>query len=140
MSLRRRIRHQASRRQLIREGLYFYILAFVFMFLDLHFVGIKHYYPSFHREQLSVKAAALQSVVWALMGLVLWVLQEYVLWGRGSGDSDWSLDWQIRGLVLAGTVVTITATVIAWRWMLPLWGIVAAVTLYLHYSRSNDSL
>ena len=63
MSLSRRIRHQASRRQLIRGAIYTYILAFVFVFLDLHFVGIKYNYPSFHREYLPVNAAAVQA--WA---------------------------------------------------------------------------
>jgi hypothetical protein len=140
MTLLRRIRHQTSRRQLMREGFYFYVLAFVFIFLDLHFVGIKHYYPSFHREYLSVNAAALQAIFWALIGPVLWVLQEYVLRGRDWWESYCSLDWQIRGFVLAGAVVAGTATVVAWHWMLPLWGLVAAVALYLRSSRPKDSL
>ena len=79
MSLSRRIRHQASRRQLVREAFYSYILVFVFVLLDLHFVGMKHYYPSFHREYLPVNAAALQALFWALIGPALSVLHEYVL-------------------------------------------------------------
>ena len=83
-----------------RESLFFYILAFVFIFLDLHFVGIKHYYPSLHREYLPVNAAALQAIWWALIGPVLWVLQEYALRGSDVRASFWGLDWQIRRLVL----------------------------------------
>lgn len=52
MSLLRRIRHRASRAQLVRDVFSCYILAFLFVFLDLHFVGIKHYDPSLHRESL----------------------------------------------------------------------------------------
>jgi hypothetical protein len=137
MSLLRRIRHQAARRQLVREGLYCYIGAFVFIFLDLHFLGIKHYYPSFHREYLPVDAAAVQAILWALIGPVLWVFQEYAL--RRS-DAWTSLDWQIQRLILAGAVASIAATIIAWRWMLPLWGLAAAVAWYLHFSRPKDSL
>ena len=140
MSLQRRIHHQASRRQLVREGLFFYILAFVFIFLDLHFVGIRHYYPSFHREYLPVNAAALQAIFWAPIGPVLWVLQEYVMRGSDLWASFWGLDWQIRRLVLAGAALMVAATVVAWRWMLPLWGLAAAVALYLHFSRPKDSL
>ena len=140
MSLQRRIRHQASRRQLVREVFFFYILAFVFIFLDLHFVRIKHYYPSLHREYLPVNAAALQASIWALMGPVLWVLQEYVLRGNDLWTSFRGLDWQIQRLVLAGTALMVAATVGAWRWMLPLWGLAAAVALYLRFSRPNDSL
>jgi hypothetical protein len=140
MSLQRRIRHQASRRQLVRECLFFYIFAFVFVFLDLHFVGIKHYYPSFHREYLPVNAAAHQAIWWALIGPVLWVFQEYALRDSDAWASLWDLDWQIQRLVFAGAAVMVAATVVAWRWMLPLWGLVAAVALYLRFSRSKDSL
>ena len=140
MSLLRRIRHQVTRRQLIREGLYCYVVAFVFMFLDLHFLGIKHYIPSFHREYLPSNAAATQAILWAFMGPVLWVIQEYVLRGSEALRSYMSLDWQIQGLVLGGGVTLMTATVVAWRWMLPLWGLAAAVALYLHFTRSKDSL
>ena len=139
MSLSRRIHHQASRRQLVSEASYSYIVAFVIVLLELHFVGIRHYYPSFHREYLPVNAAALQALFWAFIGPVSWMLHEHVL-----RQSDlWtylSLDRKIQGLVLAGLVVIITATVIAWRWMLPLWGLVAAVALYLRFSRPKDSL
>jgi hypothetical protein len=140
MSLQRRIRHQASRRQLVREVFFFYILAFVFIFLDLHFVGIRHYYPSLHREYLPVNAAALQASFWALIGLVLWVLQEYALRGSDLWTSFRGLDWQIQRLVLAGAALMVAATVGAWRWMLPLWGLAAAVALYLRFSRPKDSL
>ena len=140
MSLLRRIRHQASRRQLVREGFYCYFVAFVFIFLSLHFLGIKHYYPSFHREYLPVDAAALQAIWWALIGPVVWVLQEYVLRGNDLWTSFSGLDQQIQGLVLAGAVVMVAATVVAWRWMLPLWGLAAAVALYLRFSRPKDSL
>lgn len=140
MSLLRRMRHQASRRHLVREGFYFYIFAFVFIFLALHFVGIRHYYPSVHREYLPVNAAALQAVFWALIGPVLWVLQEYALRGSDLWTSFWGLDWQIQRLVLAGAALMVAATVVAWRWMLPLWGLAAAVALYLHFSPPRDSL
>lgn len=140
MSLLRAIRHQTSRRQLIRVGFYFYVLAFVVVFLDLHFVGTKHYYPSFHREYLSVNAAARQAILWALIGPVLWVLQEYVLRGREWWESFWNLDWQVQRLILAGLAASTAVTVLAWRWMVPFWGFVAAVVLYLHFSRPNDSL
>jgi hypothetical protein len=140
MSLQRRIRHQASRRQLVREVFFFYILAFVCIFLDLHFVGIRHYYPSLHREYLPVNAAALQASIWALMGPVLWVLQEYVLRGNDLWKSFRDLDWEIQRLVLAGAAGMVAATVVAWRWMLPLWGLAAAVALYLRFSRPRDSL
>ncbi len=140
MSLLRRIGHQATRRQLVREGFYCYIVGFVLIFLDLHFLGIKHYYPSFHREYLPVNAAALQAILWAFISPILWVLQEYVLRGSDVWTSYRSLDWQIQRLVLAGAVAIIAATVIAWRWMLPLWGLAAAVALYLRFSRPKDSL
>jgi hypothetical protein len=140
MSLQRRIRHQASRRQMVRGGLFFYVLAFVFVFVDLHFVGIKSYYPSFHREYLPVNAAALQAIWWALIGPILWVLDEYALRGSDLWASFWGLDWQIRRLALAGATIMVAATVVAWRWMLPLWGLAAAVALYLRFSRPKDSL
>jgi hypothetical protein len=140
MSLQRRIHHQASRRQLVREGLFAYILAFVFIFLDRHFVGIKHYDPPLHREYLPVNAAALQAVWWALIAPVLWLLQEYALRGNDLWASFWGLDRQIRHPVLAGAGFLVTATVLAWRWMLPLWGLVAAVVLYIRFSRPKDSL
>jgi len=139
MSLQRRIRHQASRRQLVREGFYSYILAFGFIFVELHFVGIRHNYP-FHRESLPVNAAALQAIFWAFIGPVLWVLQEYVLQGTDLWSSFSNLDWQIRRLVVAGATVIVAATVIAWRWMLSLWGLATAVILYLRFSRPKDSL
>jgi len=140
MSLQRRIHHRASRRQLVRECFFFYILAFVFILLDLHFLGTKGYYPSFHRVHLPVNTAALQAIGWALIGPVAWLLQEYAL-----RDSDWwasfcGLDWQIQRLVLAGAALMVAATVVAWRWMLPLWGLAAAVALYLRFSRPKDSL
>jgi len=140
MSLSRRIRHQASRRQLIRGAIYTYILAFVFVFLDLHFVGIKYNYPSFHREYLPVNAAAVQALFWALIGPVLWVLDEYLLRRSDLWTSYSSLDWQMQRLVLGGAVAIVTATVVAWRWMLPFWGLAAAVAFYLRFSRPKDSL
>ena len=140
MSLSRRIRHQASRRQLVREAFYSYILVFVFVLLDLHFVGMKHYYPSFHREYLPVNAAALQALFWALIGPALSVLHEHVLRRGDLWTSYSSLDWQIQRLVLGGAVAIVMATVVAWRWMLPLWGLAAAVALYLRFSRPKDSL
>jgi O-antigen/teichoic acid export membrane protein len=140
MSLLRRIRHQATRRQLVREGFYCYIVAFVFIFLDLHFFGIKHYYPSFHREYLPVDAAAIRAILWGLIGLVLWAVQEYVLQGNDLWTSFWGLDLQIQRLIAGGAIVIVLATVVAWRLMLPLWGLAAAVVLYLRFSRPKDSL
>jgi len=125
---------------LIREGLFFYSAAFLFIFLDLRFLGVKHYYPAFHREYLSAYAAASRAVLWALIVPVLWMLEEYVLPGRDWWESYKNLDRQIRGLVLAGAVLAIFATVVFWRWMLPLWGLAAAVAMYLRFSRSKDSL
>jgi len=139
MPLLRRLRHQVSRGQLVREGLSCYILAFLVLFLDLHFIGVKHYYPSFHRELLPVNLAAHQAAYWALAGPVLWLLGDALrpndLW-----TSFWGLDYQIRGLVLAGAAAAIAATVVAWHWMLPLWVTAIAVTLYLRFSRPKDSL
>lgn len=100
MSLLRRIRHRASRRQLVREAFYSYIFAFVFVLLNLHFFGFRHYYPSFHREYLSVNAAALQALSLAFLGPVVWVLQEYVF--RRS-DVYSGLDWQMQRLVWGGS-------------------------------------
>jgi hypothetical protein len=107
----------------------------VLIFFDLHFVGVKHYYPSLHREYLPVNAAALQAMRWALISPVLWLLQEYALRGSDLRASFWGLDWQIRRLVLAGAAFMVAATVVAWRWMLPLWGLAVAVALYLRFSR-----
>ena len=140
MSLQRRIHQQATRRQLVREVFFFYILAFVLFFLALHFVGIRHYYPSLHREYLPVNAAAYQAIFWALMGPVLWMFQEYVLRGSDLWTSVQGLGWEIQRLVLAGAAAMVAATVVAWRWMLPLWGLAAAVALYLRFTRPKDSL
>lgn len=140
MSLRRHIRHRASRRQLAREVLFTYIVMFVFIFLDLHFVGTSHYYPSFHRDYLPVSPAAHQAILWALVGPVLWVLQEYALRDNETWSSFWGLDSELRGLVLGAAALMVAMTVVAWRWMLPLWGLVAAVALYLRFSRPKDSL
>lgn len=140
MSLARRVRHQASRGQLVREALYCYVLAFVVILLDLHFVGVKHYYPSFHREYLPLNAAAIQALAWALLGPLVWMFHEHAFLRSEVWRSYWSLDWQIQRLVLAGAVAVITATILAWRWMLPLWGVAGAVALYLRFSRPKDSL
>ena len=139
MPLPRRLRHRASRIQLVREGFSCYILAFLVVFLDLHFIGVKNYVPSFHRERLSVNLAAHQAAYWALAGPVLWLLDD-VLRGNDLWTSFWGLDYQIRGLVLAGAATVIAATVVAWHRMLPLWGLAVAVTLYLRFSRPKDSL
>lgn len=139
MSLLRRLRHQASRRQLVREGFSCYILAFLVVFLDLHFIGLKHYTPSFHREHLPFKVAAYRAAYWGLGGPILWLLDDALrrneLW-----TSFWSLDARIQGLALAVAAVVIVATIVAWQWMLPVWGLAVAVTLYLRLSRSKDSL
>jgi hypothetical protein len=76
----------------------------------------------------------------AFFGPVLWVLEKYVLRRSDAWTAYWSLDGQVQGLILAGAVAVITATVVAWRGMLPLWGLAAAVALYLHLSRPKDSL
>ncbi len=140
MSLLRRTPSQASRRQLVRDALYIYVFAFVLVFLNLHFIGISHYYPSVHREYLPVDAAALQALLWALVGPVLWMLHENVLKRSDLWTSYSSLDWQIQRLVLAGAFAAVLATIVAWRWILPLWGFAVAVALYLHFSRPKDSL
>ena len=139
MSLSRRIRHRTTRTQLIREGCYAYLVAYVVIFLELHFVGVGHYSSSFHREHLPTVTAARQAIWWALIGPVRWVLQQ----NARPGDwwtAFWSLDWQIRRLVLAGAVLTVFATIVSWRWMLPLFGLALAFVLYLHFSRPKDSL
>lgn len=139
MPLLRRLRHQASRRQLFREAFSCYILAFLLFFLDLHFVGIKHYDPSFHREFLPVSLAAHQAAYWALGGLALCLL-DHVLRQNDFWRLFWNLNYQIRGFVLAGAAGAIAATILAWHWMLPLWALVVAVTLFLRVSRPKDSL
>ena len=139
MSLLRQIRHQTSRRQLVREGLSCYFLAFLFVFFDLHFAGIKHYNPSFHREYLPMNAAAHQALSWAFAGPILLLLHD-VLRSSDLWTSFWGLDYQIRGLVLCGAAIIVAATVLSWHWMLPLWGLAAAVALYLRFSRPKDSL
>src|SRR5579871_6755339 len=123
MSLQRRIHHQGSRQQLVREFFFIYILAFVFTFLDLHFFGIRHYYPSFHREYLPVNPAALQASFWALIVSVLCMIEEYVLQGTDLWTSFQDLDLQVQRLVLAGAAGLGVATFVAWRWMLPLWAL-----------------
>ena len=138
MSLPRRIRHKASRKQLIREGFYCYILAFAIIFLHLHFG--KHFSLLSHVEQLPVNAAAREAMLWAFIGPAVWIFQEYVLQGNELWASYSGLDWQMQRLVLGGAVALVVATFVAWRWMLPLWGLAAAVALYLHFSRPKDSL
>ena len=90
MSLRRRIRHRASRRQFIGEAFFCYLLVFVVIFLRLHFG--KHYSLFSPEEHLSVNAAARESMLWAFIGPVLWILHEYVLRGTDLWDSfsDWT--------------------------------------------------
>lgn len=139
MSLSRRLRHQTSRRQLVREGFSCYILAFLVAFLELHFIGVKHYIPSFHRERLAANLAAHQAAYWALGGPVLWLLDD-VLRRNDLWTSFWNLDYQIRGLVLAGAAAVIAATVVAWHWVLPLWAVAVAAALFLHFSRPKNSL
>jgi len=140
MSLSRRIRHQTSRRQLLGDAFFIYIVAFAFLFLRLHFVGIRHYYPSFHREYLPVNTAAIQALCWALIGPVLAVLHQYVFKRSDLWASYWDLDWQLQRLLFGGALVMVLATVFAWRLMLPFWGLAGAVPLYLRFSRSKDSL
>jgi len=124
---------------LLRAWFSCYIIAFLVVFLDLHFIGAKHYNPSFHRDTLPVNPAAHQAAYWALGGPVLWLL-DHALRRNDLWASFWSLDYQIRGLALAGVAAVIAATVVAWQWMLPLWGLAVAVTLYLRFSRPKDSL
>jgi len=139
MSLLRRIRHRASRGQLVRDAFSCDIVAFLFVFLDLHFIGIKHYNPSFHREHLPVNEAAHRAVDWAFAGPILWLL-DGVLRGNELWTSFWALNYQMQGLVLGGAAAIIAATIFAWHWMLPLWGLAAAIALYLRFSRPKDSL
>ena len=136
MSLPRRIRHRASRKQLIREAFYCYILALAVIFLNLHFG--KHYSLLSPDEPLN--AAAREAMLWAFIGPGLWILQEYVLRGTELGNSYSGLDWQMQRLVLGCAVAVVVGTFLAWRWMLPLWGLAAAFVLYLHFSRPKDSL
>ena len=138
MSLSRRIRHRSSRKQLVREAFYCYILAVAVIFLLLHFG--KHYSLFSADEHLPVNAAVREAMLWAFIGPVLWILQEYVFRGTELGNSYSGLDWQMQRLVLGGAVTLGIATFLAWRWMLPLWGLAAAVVLYLRFSRPKDSL
>jgi len=138
MSLSRRIRHAASRRQLIREALYCYIAGFAMIFVVLHFG--KCYSLLSNDEHLPVNAAVREAMLWALIGPVLWILQEYVFRGTELGNSYSGLDGDMQRLVLGGAVALGVATFLAWRWMLPLWGLAGAVVVYLRLSRSKDSL
>ena len=138
MSLPRSIHHRASRKQLVREALYCYIVALAIFFLLVQFG--KHYSLLSPSRTLTVSAAVRQAMLWALVGPFLWALQEYVLRGTELWKSYSSLDWQMQRLVLAGTVALVVATFLAWRWMLPVWGLSAAVALYLRFSRPKDSL
>jgi hypothetical protein len=140
MSLWRRIHHRVSRKQLGREALYNYIVAFVVIFLYLHFVGVKQYVPSFHREYLPVNSALVQAAFWALMAPVLWLLNDFILRDIELWRSFSGLDWQIQRLIIAGVVSMVVVTVVAWRLMLPFWGLAAAVALYMRFSRPKDSL
>jgi len=140
MSLSRRIHHHVSRKHLVREGVFWYVLTFVLFFLKLHFVGTRHYFPSFHREYLPVNAAIVQATVWAFIGLVLWLFYEYVLGGTETWRLFSDLDWRGQRLVLAAVAGLAALTVLAWRVMLPFWGLVAAVALYMRFSRQKDSL
>jgi hypothetical protein len=125
---------------LFREGFFCYVLTFVLFFLKFHFVGTKQYFPSFHREYLSVNAAIAQAAAWALVGPVLWLFHDYVLRGTEMWRSFSELDWQIRRVLLGAVAGMATVTVLAWRVMLPFWGLVAAVALYMRFSRPKDSL
>jgi len=137
MSLSRRIRHRSSRKQLIREAFYCYVFAVALIFLLLHFG--KHYSLFSPEEHLPVIASVREALLWAIIGPVLWTLQEYVFRGTELWNSYSGLDWQMRRLVLAGAGGLAVATFLAWRWMLPLWGLVASVVLYLRLSRPKDS-
>ena len=110
MSLPRRIRHRASRKQLIREGFYWYILAFAIIFLHLHFG--KHFSLS-DVEQLPVNAAAREAMLWAFVGPAVWIFQEYVLQGTELWASYSGLDWQMQRLVLGGAVALVVVTFVA---------------------------
>jgi hypothetical protein len=138
MSLRRRIRHRSARKQLIREAFYCYILALALDFLLLHFG--KHYSLLSPDQHLPVNAAAREAMLWAFIGPALWILQEYVLRGTELWNSYSGLDWQMQRLVFGGACALVLVTFVAWRWMLPLWGLAAAIALYLRFSRPKDSL
>jgi hypothetical protein len=138
MSLSRRIRHRSSRKQLIREAFYCYVLAVALIFLLLHFG--RHYSLFSPEEHLPVNASLRGALLWAFIGPVLLILQEYVFRETELGNSFSGLDWKMQRLVLAGAGGLGVATLVAWRWMLPLWGLAAAVVLYLRLSRPKDSL
>ena len=123
---------------LIREALYCYIAGFAMIFVVLHFG--KGYSLLSNDEHLPVNAAVREAMLWALIGPVLWILQEYVFRGTELGNSYSGLDGDMQRLVLGGAVALGVATFLAWRWMLPLWGLAGAVVVYLRLSRSKDSL
>ena len=55
-------------------------------------------------------------------------------------DSYWSLGYYGRGFAEAVVVMVGLLSVIFWQVMLPFLGVVAAVVLYLRWSRARDSL
>ena len=52
----------------------------------------------------------------------------------------WSVNWDVRRLVVAGAVGTVVMTVLFWKVMLPLMGAAIAVTIFLRLSRAKESL
>jgi hypothetical protein len=120
---------------------YAYFAAFVFIFFSLHFVGTRHtgksYFWDFRRDRLPTNSAAVWAAVGAVGGPLLWMLQRFA-----PESLDWILgsDDPVARTVLGFALALIFITPFAWRWMLPFWGVVIAVTVYLHFSRSKDSL
>jgi hypothetical protein len=55
-------------------------------------------------------------------------------------NSYWSLGYYERRFVETGVALVVVLSLAFWRVMLPFFGIVAAVALYLRWSRQKDSL
>lgn len=136
--LRRRISHRTSRKQLIRELFYCYIVTFAVAFFRFHFGRLFSLFSSV--EHLPVNAAVRKAVLWALVGPALWTLQKYVLPGAELSESLSDSDWEVERIVFGIALALVFFTFFSWRLMLPLWGVAAAVALYPRFSRPKDSL
>jgi hypothetical protein len=62
----RPLRRKAIRRRLLRD----FMLLYIVVFLWLHFVGYRSWYPEFHRVRETFRASAITSIPLALFGTV----------------------------------------------------------------------
>jgi hypothetical protein len=140
MTSSRQIADRISWQYLVLEGFFWYVLTFVAFFVKLHFVGTRIWVPSLHREYLSVDDSLVQATAWAFIGPSLWLLHDYVLQGSKMWRSFCDLDWGMQRMVVAGLVGVVMVTVLAWKIMCLLWGLVATVGFYMRFSRPKNSL